>query len=162
MGPRERTIEDGLVDWMMLWQTGGRTFFFKDRNPAKTSQLSIGATGRPICYLMYLAKRDRDSYHDRNLKAEEENCASVFKSRGARRYDPQTRRYVEWCIPGDPDSKQHDLNSIPSARYPRFTLDEMPKLQRKLDETRTGGQITPLKASDWNWTGPDVRFLPML
>ena len=72
-------------------------------------------------------------------------------SRGQQRYDPQSRRYVQWAVPDD----WFGLLSGPNGEgYPRFTLEEWKKMHRTLAR---GGQIRPHKmGNDWHHDGPRV------
>ncbi|KAK2623510.1 hypothetical protein QTJ16_007064 [Diplocarpon rosae] len=75
-------------------------------------------------------------------------------SRGQQRYDPYTRKYIEWGIPSD-------WNGVGSHGFgiqangdglPRFTLEETRKMKRLLAR---GLSIDPRKMGDgWSTEGP--------
>lgn len=70
--------------------------------------------------------------------------------RGFKRYDPYTRKYVEW-------EKAQDWNGYGVGdhpwEYPRLTRDELNKIYRAYHR---GHQVDPSKFKDWNHNGPNV------
>ena len=76
------------------------------------------------------------------------------RSRGFKRYDPHSRRYVEWHIPHDWDHIYTDIYD--NQGYPRFTREEV----RKMDKRRKVGKpVNAMKmGKDWNWNGPNVSL----
>ncbi|KAJ8057992.1 hypothetical protein OCU04_013165 [Sclerotinia nivalis] len=89
-----------------------------------------------------------DSYHDEHKHIQE--ITGAF-SRDFKRYDPYTRKYVEW-------EQAQDWNGYGVANnpweYPRLTADEFAKIYRAYHR---GHRIDPSKFKDWNHAGPN-RF----
>ncbi|KAG9245791.1 hypothetical protein BJ878DRAFT_533657 [Calycina marina] len=97
-----------------------------------------------------------DSYHDPGCDIMERNEPRA--SRRQKRYDPESRRYVDWTRDnnwsGD-DFAANLLGGPPVAYYPRFTQREWDKIDRKMSQ---GKWPNPRKmGSDWNYDGPE-RF----
>jgi hypothetical protein len=95
----------------------------------------------------------RDSYHSQADHFKE--VTGPFASRVCgKRYDPYTRRYVDWMIPADWSGQFIDPNTG-LAEYPRFTADEARKIWR---ETRGGRRpLDPQRmGSEWYHDGPKV------
>ncbi|RFU33566.1 hypothetical protein B7463_g2791, partial [Scytalidium lignicola] len=96
-----------------------------------------------------------DSYHDQDAHISEGGQHNGFwnTSRGTRRYDPYSRRYVEWFVPTD----WHQIGGNPytgEAYYPRFTRKEWHKMNHTLSR---GKQIDPRKMGrEWSSFGPKV------
>ncbi|EPE28312.1 hypothetical protein GLAREA_09432 [Glarea lozoyensis ATCC 20868] len=92
-----------------------------------------------------------DSYHMRSAQYLENS--QPHKSRGRQRYDPETRKYVEWHIADD--FYRRGVDGLGPGSYPRFTMDEWSKMARRLNR---GRPINPRSmGSDWNHDGPN-RF----
>ncbi|KAM3086245.1 hypothetical protein ACMFMG_000382 [Clarireedia jacksonii] len=100
-----------------------------------------------------------DSYHDKARHDSEEEgggrsgrTAFGTLSRGYKRYDPYSRKYVEWAKPHDWNG--HGVGNIP-GEYPRFTRDEAARMKRAAAK---GHRIDLAKlGKDWNHNGPN-RF----
>lgn len=100
-----------------------------------------------------MAEHSRDSYHDQEYHEREES--GPFVSRGFRRYDPQTRRYVSWVIPQDWHGHRVGPNNEP--QYPHFSRDENRKMLRQL---KRSGRVDPARmGQDWHDEGPKVSTL---
>ncbi|KAB8297650.1 hypothetical protein EYC80_001458 [Monilinia laxa] len=89
-----------------------------------------------------------DSYHDEYKHVHEVTGPC---SRGFKRYDPYTRKYVEW--EQEQDWNGYGIEDNP-GEYPRLTKDELHKIYRAYHR---GHPIDPSKLKDWNHNGPD-RF----
>ncbi|KAF7945592.1 uncharacterized protein EAE97_004630 [Botrytis byssoidea] len=89
-----------------------------------------------------------DSYHDEHKHKQE--VTGAF-SRDFKRYDPHTRKYVEW-------EQAQDWNGYGIGNhaweYPRLNLDEYNKIYKAYHQ---GRRIDPSKFKDWNHSGPN-RF----
>jgi hypothetical protein len=97
-------------------------------------------------------KNLRDSYYQPSAQFHE--FSQPHKSRGRERYDPESRKYVEWHIGNDFSGM--GVDGLGPGSYPRFTMDERSKMAKRLDR---GSQINPRSmGSDWNHDGPKVRL----
>ncbi|KAH8803212.1 hypothetical protein F5884DRAFT_499783 [Xylogone sp. PMI_703] len=99
-----------------------------------------------------------DSYHDQDAHVAEQFQHNGFwnTSRGVHRYDPYSRRYVEWFIPTDWHQNGGDPYTDESY-YPMFTRKEWHRMNRSLSR---GKQVDPRKmGKDWSAFGPK-RFRP--
>lgn len=91
---------------------------------------------------------NRDSYHhpeaaDKEYAYEGKGSGLLRgQSRGTKRYDPYTRKYVEWTI-----GENHETN--PNS-YPTITMSEAHQLSMKI------------QPKNWNGYGPKVSFLGLL
>ena len=103
---------------------------------------------------------NRDSYHNpRAHDLEElrgEQNPFYNSSRGTKRYDPYTRKYVKWATPNDWYQTGVDgMGIFPHGHgYTRFTTKEARRMNRRL---REGRRVDPSRmGSEWNNMGPKV------
>lgn len=91
----------------------------------------------------------RDSYHLQAAHIQE--VSGPGASRGFKRYDPYSRKYVQWTIPHDWDGL-HSREKV----YPRFTTDEWEDMASRV---RRGRAPKPSSmGSGWHHEGPKVCF----
>ncbi len=154
MDPRAVDIADFGGGGIISRLGKGQIYSFNTKDPRHRSCVISGRIGLySALSIPSSANCARDSYRSWNAHKMEERGPV---SRGFERYDPYTRRYVEWAVPEDWQGRGTHGNGIGENGdgLPRFTRDEAMRMGKELDRGRL---IDPSKmGDDWTWLGPKV------
>lgn len=138
-------------------QAKDQTCFYKNKALRLQSSPTDGVigSGSSTSYIRSCSQHYRDSYHYKpaaQAESKQSLPTRLFHNRGQLRYDPYSRRYVEW---GHTNDWNHTgINSNGNYVIPRFTEEERRIISPSLRKNRS---VNPFNmGKEWNNIGPKV------